>query len=357
MNSTAPVAAATTPRTTLHRLLKDALAFGPHYDGAMSNHLPMALHAAWELGASEARLQALFAHESGKLEPAPATQPLPALARQPQGWLAWRGQREAYPVLLAYFRERLAGASADAVLTEHLPALLPGWHAFAFHGLIRTAHAYEAGLQDELAAALATWAAWYETLPPGQAPEARLALADWVTAWRADAGGWRSDLPMITWRVQAATLSPCYTRWAEALAPAPNLAERVDELQDLALHIYLHSRNFTVLHLITGLRALRVLLPLLPANGAHEALQDILARALLTGWLAARLQWLPEEAMPQPLPDWASLKADALTRSDEHVIKLAHACWQEDGRRPDPRWRQAVRLLLAHGHGRPATAS
>lgn len=361
-----PDTASPTP-ALLQALQQEALRYAPAYQGAMSNHLPMALHAAWALGADEACLRALLAEQAGKLEAAPPPAPaLPPEAALPQGWLQWRGQRAAYPELLLYFQHALAVAPATQVLTAHLSALLPGLHAFAFHGLIRTAHAWESCLagsaaegMGELAVALASWAAWFESLPVGCLPAdnaARLPLSAWAARLRERSQGWRSELPMISWRMQAASQTGHYTDLAERLARAPSLAQRRDELMSFALDAYLHSRNFTLLHLITGLRALRVLLPLLPPgqddddgdDGAGR--QDLLARAALAGWLAGRVQWTERPELPGPLHaaarSWPALRQAALAQPDEHVIKLVHACWQEDGLRPDPRWRQAAALAL-----------
>ncbi|MDT9000416.1 questin oxidase family protein [Paucibacter sp. APW11] len=338
----------------LERLLGEALRFAPAYEEAMSNHLPMALHAAWELGASPQRLQALVEHEAVKLDAAPAAATvLPAAMAEPQGWLAWRGQQAAYPLLLGYFQRALAGAPADEVLRAHLPALLPGLHSFAFHGLIRCAHADEshrAGASTaELAAALATWAAWFELLPPGQAVDAaeRLPLPAWGEQLRLQTAGWRCELGMISWRMQAASQTALYAGLAERLAPAPTLAQRRDELISFALDAYLHSRNFTLLHLITGLRALRVLQGLLGDDLDQRSAQALLARAAVSGWMAGRVQWQAAPTLPDPdRLAWPSLHAAALAQHDEHAIKLVHACWQEDGLRPDPRWRQAAALVL-----------
>ena len=118
---------------------------------------------------------------------------------------------------------------------------------------------------------------------------------------------------------------------------------------DLALQTYLHSRNFTVLHLITGLRALRVLSTLLPATLDPRQLQQLLARAACAGWLAGRVQWQASPALPAPQSlRWADLAHAALAQQDEHVIKLVHACWQEDQYRADPRWRQAAALACGY---------
>lgn len=353
------------PRTgsqaLLHLGLDQAQAFGPAFDGAMSNHLPMALHAAWEMGADAARLQDLIVHERHKLDAAPPATPtqqasaLRAAQRQVLGgaeglgdeWLVHRGQPAAYPWLQAYFSALLARQSAAQVLASHLEVLLKSPHAFAFHGLIRTAHAWESGHRGELAAALATWAAWWELLPAGAtvAPSGTLAPAAWAQALREQTQGWRSELPMILYRMRSAAETSVYAGLAERLAPAVGLAQRREQLMAVAREAYLHSRNFTVLHMITGLRALRVLLPLLPEAADPRPLVAALDRAAVAGWMAGRLQW--QDAVPEPaLQAWPALHRAALAQDDEHVIKGVHACWQEDVRAPHPQWRQVAQRLL-----------
>ncbi|MBB2484572.1 DUF4243 domain-containing protein [Mitsuaria sp. WAJ17] len=341
----------------LHRGLDEALAFGPAFDGAMSNHLPMALHAAWEMGADAPRLQALLEHERPKLALAgPATQAqqasaLRAVQRRMAGtagadeWLQRRGQPEDFPWLQAYFAALLARQPAAQVLGSHLEGLLRSPHAFAFHGLIRTAHAWESAHPGELAAALATWAAWWELLPSGNVGGAAMAPADWTQALRSHTKDWRSELPMIIYRMRSASETPLYAGLAERLAPASGLGQRREQLLEVAREAYLHSRNFTVLHLITGLRALRVLRPLLPASVDQQPLVAALDRATVAGWMAGRLQW--QDALPAFAEEaWPALHRAALAQDDEHVIKGVHACWQEDTRAPDPRWRQVAQRML-----------
>lgn len=348
-------------RTGSPELLQGALdaaqAFGPAFDGAMSNHLPMALHAAWDMGAEAPRLQQLLDHEQRKLAlAAPVSPDVLAEARQAAArrrvgeglgdeWLMHRGHPGGYAWLQAYFAALLEGQRAADVLATHLPVLLQSPHAFAFHGLIRTAHAVESGHRAELAAALATWAAWWELLPSGVNASERLDPGAWTQALRTQAQGWRSELPMIIYRMRSAAETACYADLAERLAPAATLAERRVQLLALAREAYLHSRNFTVLHLITGLRALRVLLPALPSTLDPQPLIAALDRAAVAGWLAGRVQW--QEVVPvRPPRPWPELHVAALAQSDEHVIKGVHACWQEDLHAPHPQWEQVAQRML-----------
>src|SRR5512143_581470 len=141
-------------RAELHRMLEEALAWPPEYASELSNHLPMALHALSELGASASRMRQF----AGRYLQRFAGRGGGPRASTVADWLPLRGQADAYPGLRATFEDALAREGRDAVLHRVLPALWPGVAAAAFHGVIRTGHAAQAGHDGELAAALAYWA-------------------------------------------------------------------------------------------------------------------------------------------------------------------------------------------------------
>ncbi|WP_022980887.1 questin oxidase family protein, partial [Ideonella sp. B508-1] len=102
------------------------------------------------------------------------------------------------------------------------------------------------------------------------------------------------------------------------------LGEALARWVPLALQGYALSGDFTVLHLVTGLRAVRVLLPWLPP----QTDASVLWRVAVAGWLAAPLHRAVPRALPAPdtLPDWPALRAAACAQDDDHVIKLVQAC-------------------------------
>ena len=266
------------PLAELHRHLDTAQAFGPSYNGRLSNHLPMALHAAWELGAEGERLQVQIEYEAPHLV------------------------REAPSATQMEIAAEIEAEGAEAVLRRRVPHLVTMPHAGLFHGMIRTAHAWEAGHTGELAAALAYW----ESL------------------WQAE------TTPVVAGDEQ----------WQ---ACRQRLIER-------ALDAYLVSRNFYVLHLITGLRALRVLGRFVPDV---PEVSTWIERGFDAGWTRADYRATLTLSEGEP-PSWPRLREAALAQMDDHVIKLVHACWQEDRLRPDKRWRQAAALATDRAAVTPA---
>lgn len=323
------------PADTLHALLDGSQHLAAEYGGSLSNHLPMALHALHALGAGDSRLREFAGTYATRLAPRPA-----AGAEVLADWREQRGRIEAFDELRATFVGLLQLQGSEAVLRQTLPDLLPGLGGAAFHGLIRTGHAVQAGHGGELASGLAYWAArWLPlTLPPAAGPA--LDVATWTARLQREAPPAHPGPNLISLRMQAAQESPTYPALAGRLAMEPDTLQR---LTAWAAAVYAASGNFTVLHLVTGCRALRVLQPWLnPTPENHAAV----AAAVTAAVLAARIQ--PGELPPPDAPaDWAGVVAVAIAADDEHVIKLVHACAELaaiDGRRS---YLQAARRAVA----------
>ena len=310
---------------TLQILLDNQLRLPPEYQDQLTNHLPMALHALHRLGASPARIQAFYAFYADRF----AARPEAAEAEPVDDWQALLGQPDAHPVLQASMARLLARHGTDATLCLVLPVLLPGAAAAALHGPIRTAHAVESGHTGELAAALAYWAWRWQPLVAPSSPAPALPLAEWAARLVRQAQNWATTGPLISIRMEEATHSPTYQALAGSLQAAPDVPTRIAELAGLAVQSYASNPNFTVLHMMTGLRALRMLLPWL--GGADSAgAQAVLARVVTAAYPAARVKDLP--VVPEPrFHSWPEVIAAAIASEDEHVIKLVDTCREEPG--------------------------
>lgn len=314
--------------SALHALLDANLQQPPEYRDQLTNHLPMALHALYSLGASPQRMQDFFAHYRQRFQGCSAPEPADLVNPQCLDWRALRGQEDAFPTLLAYFHALVAREGMETSLRLALPDLMPGVSAAAFHGAIRTAHAVQAGHARELAAALAYWAWRWQTLPaPPPLAHAQMEFSPWATRLVQASIGWRSSGPLISIRMAQASQSTVYQSLACALAPAASLANRIQEFARLAVDRYADNPNFTVLHMVTGLRALRTLLP-----WVEESLpaQTLLAQNVVAAYMAAQVK-------PIPIPrettakNWNTVITAAIASDDDHVIKLVHACREEAG--------------------------
>lgn len=327
---------APTASTTLTSLLDRAQAFAPEYHGNLSNHLPMALVALNSLGADAARMESFFAIDSAKLDPAPL------LAPACENWPAKRGDLTAFASLRAHFAQEIAAQGRDTTLRRTLPLLVDGIGAAAFHGLLRTASAVAARHDDELAAGLSHWACWH--MPLAQyvvpQPDADSDVAMWLAGIETQADDWTSTAGLITLRMAAFAQTAAYHDGADRLAVHDSTLR---DLAAQALAIYLRTKNFTVLHLITSAHALRLLMPWL-----DEPLVAVrhYARAYAAGVAASRVKGLPPIMAVNVLPWPEALRAGAAS-DDEHVIKLVYACHEEWKVTGDAGYLRAASLVVS----------
>ena len=321
--------------TVLTTLLDRAQAFAPEYRGDLSNHLPMALVALESLGADAARMEAFFTIASAKLDPAPP------LASACKDWPARRGDLTAFASLRAHFAGAIAAHGRDATLRQTLPLLVDGVGAAAFHGLLRTASAVVATHDDELASGLAHWACWHMPLEPCVATqtESDSDVSMWLAGIAKQANGWRSEAGLIALRMMAFAQTAAFHDGADRLAVH---GDTLRELAAEALAIYLRTRNFTVLHLITSGHALRLLMPWL-----DEPLLAVrhYARAYAAGVAASRVEG--DLAIPavNVLP-WPEVLRAGIASDDEHVIKLVYACHEEWKVTGDAGYQRAASLVV-----------
>lgn len=314
--------------------LDAAARFAPSFDHGLSSHLAMTLHAQHRLGASAEQRAAFWAAYTPHLAARE-----PALPDGP--WREWQshlGQVSAFEPLRAHFAHAIATRGLPAVLAEALPLLPPGSGGDAFHGLIRLGHALDAGHAAEQAQALAYWASCAQPLRPAHAawPAGTLTPPDWVARVLALPRPVHPDLekPRISLRMAAWATADGFDAAATALAEGrtPAAAQAtVDALAALAARLYTQTANFTVLHVITSLWALRTLLPHTPDPvQAVRAYGVALAAGLHAGRLGTEHLSLLDAPLPPPV-DWPALRAHACASTDDHAAKLVWACAQWAG--------------------------
>ncbi|MBX3605701.1 MAG: questin oxidase family protein [Piscinibacter sp.] len=322
----------------LHELLDTGLRYAPEYRGGLSNHLPMALCALHALGAGSDRLREFFDRYTLRLSLGPAP------GRVQDDWQARLGQADAYADLFASFSARIDAEGRDATLRAVLPVLMEGVGAAAFHGLIRTAYAVEAGHDGELAAGLAYWGSRH--LPLEAPSAAGVPVADvsaWLAALAADLVDVRIEGGLIFEQMRAVARLPAFARHAGALTID---AGTLPALADLAAQRYAATRHFTVLHLVTSCHALRLLLPCLATPAARDGALRSYARAYAAGVVASGIQ-LQGAPLPAPPLGWPEIAARACRSNDDHVIKLVHSARAEAEVYGDGARRHAAALAVA----------
>lgn len=305
----------------LARLLTASGAFAPLYErGALrlSNHLPMLLTALARLGAPADVLEAHWARVSPRLSLLSAD---PDAARAVEAWA-----------------QRLQHDGVAATVADALPGLLAAPETSAFHGPIRLAYALDAGHPGEIARALAAWSQFrwqagrqagstapglVEDPPPGRAPGLRAALEA-----AAEAPALAFAAPRNTTIVQdmaACAALPGWAHFAQGDGAPADQALTLRAFAEASLGVYLATRDFTALHLVTAVHALR---GLLASTGVDwtPPLRRHLWRAWFTTWLTVGRPAPDEQAVHQGAAgeaDWSRQAAALHASPDEHRIKLA----------------------------------
>lgn len=313
--------------------------FGAFYGGYLASHYPMALVSLDAMGADDAALDSFGERYLANLEPIQ-----PAVVKiAPGDEAAHLGSPRAFPEWVAYFDAAIAGDGIDGVLARWIDRLLPAVAAGAFHGLIRTAYAIEAGSPREVAHALAYWAAAYESLPELPPATGNLSCAEVLAAIAIDPAFAARRPPgrNIIERTAAAARMPELAAHVAATDPA---RLDLDAIALTLLRAYAASGNFTLLHGVTGTHAFRLLSP--HASDPDAALRDLWTAlaAAYAGAGAPRAEgWGLSGADSL---DWPAIHGRALGREDEHDIKLAYTCWREWQHRGDDLYRRAASARL-----------
>lgn len=309
----------------MNDLLSSTQTLPPEYRDGLSSHLPMALQALHAMGASPQRMREFAQRYASRFD---SSQVVP----------------EAFAALRDSYAKAIATQGADTALREALPALWPGVSAAALHGLIRTAHAVASGHAGELAQGLAYWAWRWQALPQADAAGPGMVFSPWVDALASAGNGWRADTRLISAAMRLAGTSAAYLSLAGSLASD---TASLPSLSRWAALRYAQTGNFTVLHLVTGCRAARVLMP-----WADEPLVAAghLVRAFTAGYLASGVGTSINSAPPLH-GSWDAVIAGACASDDDHVIKLVHACQDQamalESTPADGPWLQAAWRALA----------
>ncbi len=327
---------------------------GPEFGPGLSNHGPMAAEALVTLGRPDVVVRwAEWYVRRLQDHPQPRNPIASDEWREALGDIARAGDWDVF--FLRELRER----PWQEVLETWVARLAPGIMAGATHGIIRTAHAVRSlGRRetpqriDELAEALAYWAARYQELPgrPG-APGAMTVDEALAAVPRMDKDR-RKDFLLISDVVRnldAESFGPTI----DFIAHDADAGAFVSRLTRLFVRRYLADADTAAIafvHSVTAPSALRLLVPHLSAETARDA-QRFAWQACASLYAAyARNDPVPagveEAAAPFVEQD---LIDQAVNARDEHAIKFTEACLREYRITPDPAFiagaRDAVQRL------------
>lgn len=325
---------------TLHRLLDENVRFALGARGT-TNHCPMALVALARMGAAPDRLQAFFAQWRDNYA---IIDTRPAIALAANDWLAQVGNPDAFSSLSRHFAHAIGRDGAPAVIAEVLGRAPHAPATDAFHAIIRIAYGIEAGHDGEIAAGLAAYVA--ASLPidvetDGRRPAS--SVLDGFAAMSAQLAGRDWPPGSITGRLKAIAADPIFR---QVLQPPPAGAGLLDELARASIALFWQTADFTVLHMVTGVCAARLVLGQLPPALA-DRLRAPVWSALCAAYVSVGAPPLVRVDAPRATDAWPDVLGRAVASDDDHVIKMVYTCFQESMRYPDSSYYLAAAARIA----------
>jgi hypothetical protein len=294
-------------RAVLKQLLDAGWQYDPDYLPSYdSDHLPMTLSAMATLGASDEVLTAFQASYRQRLRPVESG---PEISQLQDG----RGCKEAFASMRLLLLASIADQGLAAVVGEHLPRLLPSLATGAFHPLIRLGFALNNQHEMEVSSALAYWMT-SSFRPQLNAPIQAKHLTEVLSADQSvgmATGPFGQGLNVLVER---------------NIYPAP-VSTTLADCASASLDVYLGTRNFFALHLVTATEAAR-------ACRAYVSEAELVAA--LSAALRAAYLVLDAPNFDQALPIPARL-------DQEHALKYVYACSSEYQAWGDPRYLEEIK--------------
>ncbi len=293
------------------------------YGGQLTNHLNMGLYALYRMGADEKKLHdyAKSYLERKNISPQPPSEVPIHLAN----YEYFLGHMGYYSSFIPFFTEQIEILGVEETLRKFLNRLIDGSAGGAFHGIIRTAYAYELGDKKEIAKALAYFSECYQAYPINIEPDSTANPLDHVKklATMDYFKNFAFKRSLITGRMMDIYEDPVFHSEVRALDTSLCNSE---SFADLTLTLYGMTEDFTMLHGFTSTHAIRVL----------KEFFDDYTEVLKQHWINLQLAYLSTGCTPlNPMPEaeevdeWDQLFKKALEVKDVHTIKLIYSLHEQ----------------------------
>lgn len=309
-----------------------------------TNHCPMVLVALARMGATPEKLRT---HFEFWLEKYAIKEANPGIAVTAENWHTLIGTREAFGSLQRYFSQWVVASGARPIIAAVLRQVPLAPATEAFHAIIRIAYGIESGNASEIAAGLAAYVAanlfidldFGDRKPIASVIEGFQLLSDRFCNCRWPDGS-------ITGKLRAIAADSVFL---DEMRLPPMGSDFLDEMSRVAIALYWQTADFTVLHMVTGAAAARLVSTQAPADLAERFYPSIwLAMAAAYVSVGApRVETVPVHGH---MPEWDDILARAILSKDDHVIKMVYTCHIESLRDDNPLYRACAARLVAQTH-------
>jgi hypothetical protein len=319
-------------KTTLDRLISLNQSFELDAIGT-TNHCPMALIALAHLGASSTQLEHFF--ERWTTEHAIKKHQLDQESVLPgdYDWTNSLNQLPHFSRLSLWFLQRLQLERIHAILSEVIQRVPFAPATNAFHSIIRVGYGLQQNYPSEIAAGLSSYVVGHLVLPlPDESTVCAMSAESGLIQLQSTFSGSSWNSSMITERLRKIAQD---TRFRSQLPRAPqypaNSEQFLIDLSALAVRLYLTTKDFTILHMVTGTYAAKLIESKLEDYQLQRMINSVWS-AYCAAYVSVGAPDLNEAHLIHGFsrePDWAPLIEAALESDDDHQIKMIYTCWRE----------------------------
>jgi len=302
--------------------------FQPESNNGLTNHIPMVISALKALQASEKHINDYRTVNAGKMAVVTESE---AFINSDSELKTWLGKKQNFIGVVNYITKQLEHSGKEALLNRYLPILAEGISAGAMHPVIRLGHAVQDDNSDEIVQALSYWVWAFQSLPWPKYGNLTTAMPAEVikhllvgVVWPTERIGKHLKLRLITEEFEAVVKTEAY----QQMSIYPESADQIslEGLETLAANALWMHDDFTLLHGVTALQAMRVICSVADV----DSLILPMWRALAVAWLSKGFRW--EQASPVERTLEFSLSEMiniARQGTNDHTVKLVAVCVAE----------------------------
>lgn len=299
------------------QLIKKGSQFSPVFGDRLASHLPMALLALSNMGASEKQLNDFYEFYTGKLEKFDENLTSTKITNI-KDFLGDSSKLQDY---IYFFNEEMKKLGCKKLLNKYLDILSPGLAASAFHAIIRLAYGIEAKIDSEIVVSLAYLASDFTEFKLNE-KSLNISFLDLLKKVNKVSVNYQFPKGIIVDKMNAIAKELINMKQS---IHVNNVT--LQEISDVCVNLYLNHPNFTILHTITACHAIRLLLPYINDKQklTKHATEGVVLALLSTG-IGFNFEKKRNE---DDYIDIQELKLNACKSLDEHVIKLVYSCIKE----------------------------
>ncbi|MBS1956435.1 MAG: questin oxidase family protein [Cyanobacteria bacterium SZAS-4] len=298
----------------------------------LTNHLPMAQFALYRVGASDADFDR-FTNYYIDLHGLRSAETATGIPLQENNWRNYLGERKFYSDFRLFFARQLTKLGRTQFLKLYFNDLAKGISSAAFHSLIRLAYGVDSDNDEEILSGMAYLADAYLELhgPIPPLSESGNSLHNQMNYVSEELSSGRLVLPdlegIIFEKMDIVSQPEVLASISENIAIPVGTTLR--NFADLALNLYLSTKDFTTLHTVTSCHASRIMMQYVE----HENLylqyyyQAFLAAYLTIGAPPVASHETTLRSEDDKLIE--EIKSAAQKATDDHDIKLTYTALEE----------------------------